>query len=720
MFHYYTLTKLLKNEVPHINKYIIEIVQVFLQQYESATNYLYIVQHSYNFIEKNEDLLKYRDLMLYTHQKDIFVQIKAPEPKLILNIAPTGTGKTLTPIGISQGYKVIFVCAARHVGLALARAAISIGKHIAFAFGCSAAEDVRLHFSAAKEYTKDRRSGQIRKVDNTIGDKVEIMICDIRSYLPAMYYMASFFDTANIVTYWDEPTITMDYNEHELHSVIRKNWIDNVIPNFVLSSATLPKQTELTNVIASFCEKFPQAIIGNIVSHDCRKTIPLINNNGYVVVPHTMYSDYNDILRLVAHYEDHLCLLRYMDLREVSDFIHYVVTNKYLNNKKTAAFDYQFESVDAIDMESVKMYYLKLLKNITPGSWQIIYNHFMATRQKRIVSNNTIDPKGNAIVRTRSLDLSKTQTTSASIVRLNSDSAVLGSTNVDGNGNGNCGIYVSTKDAYTLTDGPTIFLANDLEKIAKFCIQQANIPASLMKDITDKIEWNNEINNRIYELQKVLEFEELKLGGTNGENSKKSGSDKLIEKTTNHSILKMREDISILEEMIKFAALDDLFIPNRLAHLNKWANGLNTSHAFTSHINESTINSIMLLKDVANSWKVLLLLGIGVFTNHESIAYTEIMKKMADQQRLYLIIADSDYIYGTNYQFCHCYISKDMDTLTQEKIIQAMGRVGRNNIQQNYSIRFRDDAQIHTLFATLSSEEKPEVINMNLLLGMQN
>jgi hypothetical protein len=105
-------------------------------------------------------------------------------------------------------------------------------------------------------------------------------------------------------------------------------------------------------------------------------------------------------------------------------------------------------------------------------------------------------------------------------------------------------------------------------------------------------------------------------------------------------------------------------------------------------------------------------MGIGVFTNHESIAYTEIMKSLADQQKLYVIIASSDYIYGTNYQFCHGYLSKDMN-LTQEKIIQAMGRIGRNKIQQDYSVRFRDDEQIKKLFSTES--DKPEVRNMNRL-----
>jgi hypothetical protein len=92
------------------------------------------------------------------------------------------------------------------------------------------------------------------------------------------------------------------------------------------------------------------------------------------------------------------------------------------------------------------------------------------------------------------------------------------------------------------------------------------------------------------------------------------------------------------------------------------------------------------------------------------------MKRLADEQKLYMIIASSDYIYGTNYQFCHGYLSKDL-TLTQEKIIQAMGRIGRNNIQRTYTVRFRDDAQILKLFT--SETEKPEIKNMNILFNSQ-
>jgi hypothetical protein len=730
MFYYYTLNKLLQNSVEKVNRFIKDIVQTFIDNFENDVELLYIINNSVEIIEKNSNLLKYNDLSLYQHQKEIYTYVKSSHPKLILYIAPTGTGKTLTPLGLSEKYKVIFVCAARHVGLALARSAISINKKIAFAFGCSSSEDVRLHYFAAKEFTKDKRSGQIKKVDNTVGDKVEIIICDIRSYIPAMYYMLAFNDANNIITYWDEPTITMDYKDHELHKIIKKNWKENIIPNFVLSSATLPKETELTQTISDFQEKFPGSVINSIVSHDCRKTIPLIDNNGFTVMPHYLQEDYNKILEIVKHCDDNLTLLRYFDLKEASDFIYYVDINNFIHN--SFKFYRNFATVNDIDMKSIKLYYLKVLKNITPGLWNKIYNHFKISRIKRIKPNNTVDPKGNNLLTRSNSCETVSKNNSSVLTRVNSVSDVQTLEQP-----GTSGIYITTKDSYTLTDGPTIFLANDLQKIAKFCIQQANIPVIVMKEIMDKIDYNNQINEKIDQIEKELEFEEEKLiskmTSCTQDNSKEARSlqgkkdnkgktkiaNNLIGRTEDKKIVKMKDDMNILKGMIKNACLDDIFIPNRLAHVEKWASQLNNKSAFTSNIEEEFIISIMSLKDVDDSWKILLLLGIGVFTEHKSSAYTEIMKKLADQQKLYLIIADSDYIYGTNYQFCHGYLSKDLD-LTQEKIIQALGRIGRNNIQQDYSARFRDDSQITTLFTKFAFEDKPEVINMNQLFNCKN
>ena len=53
------------------------------------------------------------------HQQFINDNVVVSEGSLIKYVAPTGTGKTLSPIILSNQFRVIFLCAARHVGLSL-------------------------------------------------------------------------------------------------------------------------------------------------------------------------------------------------------------------------------------------------------------------------------------------------------------------------------------------------------------------------------------------------------------------------------------------------------------------------------------------------------------------------------------------------------------------------------------------------------------------------
>jgi len=718
--HYFTLYKLKSMSIQMLNRHVMSFIEFILKKLEPEINMIDLIKNSVDFIEKNKLLLKYADLTLYEHQRELFTVCKNTQPKLILYIAPTGTGKTLSPIGLSEGFKIdqitnekitqriIFVCAARHVGLALAKSSISVGKKIAFAFGCTSAADIRLHYFAAKDYTKNKKTGGIGKVDNSVGDKVEIMICDVKSYLPAMFYMLSFNQANNIITYWDEPTITMDYEEHELHSIIKDNWQQNLIPNLVLSSATLPKLHEIGLTIGSFQTKFEGASIHNIVSYDCKKSIPIINKFGHVIVPHFITNNPTQILQIIENIKDNMTLLRYLDLNEIVKFIEYVLPDTIIS---------RFQKIEHITMSSIKIYYLELLEEIVstnPLSWERIYLHLSLLKEKKIQSNPYIDLNGTPIRKTNSLSSISAKKEEKPLTRTISVSSL------DVPKEEQTGIYITTKDSFTLTDGPTIFLTNDVEKIAKFYIQQSNIPSQVMKDILNKISVNNTINEKIFVLEQELELLTEKNNQTTtneesvgGKIKRKDSKVKLASDTNadGKNIARLETEIERYKNMIQSVQLNETFVPNKILHLKKWFPH-KIVNAFTSDIEESIIIEIMMLKDVDDSWKVLLLMGIGVFTNHPSITYTEIIKRLASQQKLYMIIASSDYIYGTNYQFCHGYLSKDL-SITQEKIIQAFGRIGRNNIQQEYTIRLRDESQVEKLF--YKEINKPEVINMSKL-----
>ncbi len=671
MSYYYALKMNLKNSVVHVNTHVVEFVNYLLDMFESDIDTVSFIQYAEHFVEKNHLCTKFKDMELYHHQKQIFTHAKSPTPKLVLYIAPTGTGKTLTPIGLSEKHKIIFVCAARHVGLALAKSAISVQKRIAFAFGCKSVDDIRLHYFAAKEATRDWRTGGIRKVDNSVGDNVDIMISDIQSYLHAMFYMKAFHPVENIILFWDEPTITMDNEAHEYHNIIHKNWQENIIPNVVLSSATLPHEQELQTTIADFKSRFLNADVVSIVSHDCSKSIPIVSKGGCVQLPHTLFSNYADILSSVAHCEKHKTLLRYFGIGQICEFISFVNRKQYYSSQRYSVQRY-FSSLDEITHISIKLYYLALLKNITQkpeiDAWTHIYNHFKDC-------DNLYDSTG----------------------------------------------YITTSDAHTLTDGPTIFLTNDVEKIASFCLQTAQIPAQLIDDIMGSITHNNKLSEQIETIEKRIEdllTEAEKGSSVAGDNENKDKKNKFLDKKMDSGEVKqLNQKLQTLNEQVKRTALHDLFIPNRPAHIDKWCkdNAVSLNNKpWSCDIQDSYVEKIMLLH-IESHWKILLLMGIGAITDHKNAAYNEIMKELAQDQKLFLIIASSDYIYGTNYQFCHGYISRDLHNMTQEKTIQAMGRVGRNSIQQDYTIRFRDDDLIQKLF--LPSTNKLEVDNMNRLFS---
>jgi len=789
-FHLYTLINVKRANVVNVNTYCVKLIDNIIEIVLPKIQMRDVINQSYTFIEKNPLLLKYEDINLYQHQRDIYKafhytpdetefidplsskykKLGEKNGKLVLYTAPTGTGKTLTPLGLSVGHRIIFICAARHVGLALAKSAVCMGKKIGIAFGCETADDIRLHYYAASEYSVNRRSGGIGKVDNTVGDKVEIMICDIKSYIVAMHYMMAFTpkvkdrshqeeiiedidekleylgsvvdkiddqeqnqlcnekirelsekrsilqdkmikytDESDIITYWDEPTISMDYDEHPLHKLIKKVWRENKISNMVLSCATLPRASEIGEALSSYITKFPNATIETISSFDCKKSISLLSLNCKAVLPHLLYSNYQDLLECVEHCNIHKSLLRYFDLQEIITFINKVHELDNAIPKDLHMNVYFKNGIFDITMNNIKVYYLTLLENINQDNWDTIYTDLTTNQKSKFVKTNDIG-------RFSSLGTSKSTMDGEPLSRIKSVNAPTKTTAPAST----IGLQITTNDAHTLTDGPTIFLSNNVENLGKYYIKQTNLPEHIYTSLYTRIQENTNVQKKLTDAENKLEYiiDKMSVGNDdNNDKGSKKGSRKMNrdvdDSKQNPELRKLTQMVEALRSKIQMVNLDDVYIPNTQSHQNRW----NTEYvpsAYVPTISDEDVCDIMAL-DVDNDKKMLLLLGIGIFTNENEAnpRYMEIMKKLAYEQHLYLILASSDYIYGTNYQFCHGYIGKDLLNMTQQKTIQALGRIGRNNMQQEYTIRFRDDEILRQLFK--QPEENKEAIIMNAL-----
>ena len=76
-----------------------------------------------------------------------------------------------------------------------------------------------------------------------------------------MLYMSSFNKKEDIILYWDEPTIGLDYNDHEIHKDISNVIMNNKLYNIILSSATLPEKSDIQPFIENFNSKFADITI---------------------------------------------------------------------------------------------------------------------------------------------------------------------------------------------------------------------------------------------------------------------------------------------------------------------------------------------------------------------------------------------------------------------------------------------------------------------------
>jgi len=406
----------------------------------------------------------------------------------------------------------------------------------------------------------------------------------------------------------------------------------------------------------AFCETFPGARIERISSHDCKKTITLISKAGFAQSPHSAFTDAVSIRSAASSCKRNLTLLRYVDLAEVVAFI--ARAWGHLSLLPGLRREAMFPTLESITMESVKVYYLDLILAIPDSELVTTAAHLADSRTPRHDST----------------------------------------------------VYASSSDAHTLTDGPTMFMCDDTRKVGKFLLQEAKVPQHELQKITARLSKNEKVSTRIG----VLEH---RLADLTASDCAAGNEKRLVDsKRGCQEVAKDSAEIATLSLEIKSVSIDTKFVPNKPMHLRQYGVNPDSSRAFANSLCEEDLLQILSLAKVRLHEKLLLMLGIGVFDSESTPRYLELMKRFATEQKLYLIVASTDYTYGTNYQFCHGYVGSGLTkSMSREKSIQAFGRVGRGKCQHSYSIRVRDEGIIARLFD--ESAETPELDNMIKLLS---
>jgi hypothetical protein len=306
------------------------------------------------------------DLKLYEYQQEMYEL----QSGLVELTAPTGTGKTLLPIGYAEkGLKVLYVCD-RPTALDFAQKCISVGRKIALAFGCTKKEDVRLHRAAAEEYTKNAHTGAVGKVNNMVGDKVEILVADVASAEVAMEWWAHQKKTYDLL-YWDEPDKDKHTAEDQtLWPAAQRAWQANTASFIVLSSATLP--LTLPEVEAGYQAKFPECPVHRIGKRTVYNgtQVALLNEANEVVMPHHVFQG-EELLQCAETMKENPSLLRYVDLNEAVKVLHHA---KGWEDQMTAFSD-------AANPITIKKAYLSVMHTVQVPCTRLYESVIRATRE---------------------------------------------------------------------------------------------------------------------------------------------------------------------------------------------------------------------------------------------------------------------------------------------------------------------------------------------------
>jgi len=640
-YYYYNICYLYNTY--KLNAYIAEFVKSILDKYADIMDIVQFLEQTEKYVETNS-IYDYKPLQLYEHQKAIFSLCKdLTTPKLCFYRAPTSSGKTLTPIGISETNRGIFVCASRHIAVSLGKNAVNVGRKVAFAFGCVTPEDVRLHYFSVNTFTNDK----FKRPNHSDGKKVELMICDIESFEVAMLYMTSFFDKKNMFVFYDEPTMKMDLVEDELHEKVKHIWDVNVIPTIILSSATLPGEGELQPIIQRYTDKYA-GTIHYIDTYDETTNVSLLDTNGAVIMPHNVFKNISEIDAFIAnHGKTHM---KFLSVTECATFILFVCKNVF--NNMDIILDY-FKSIQNITVQTIRALYYVILQKIKKSDYDFILQNYESYKKSKRVE---------------------------------------------------VGIDLTTRHSYTLTYGPAIFICDDIEKWVTYFVENSGIHASAFMELDKTIKFNNDLIEKIVKKKQQLEDNTSK---------DEKNENKLKEQRFDSATKLLIAEIDKMETMLKTVQLNSLYIPNTRDHFNKWSTKkFEDSNVFSSNVDEQYVRRIMNLQ-VHKNYKILLLMGIGIFNPRDNNPeYNDTVKELAEQKQLLFIISISDYIYGTNYQFCHAILAEELTNLTMEKYIQAIGRVGRKEKNKLFTFRFRDNSKIIKLFVKSDSIEAD---NMNKL-----
>ena len=93
-----------------------------------------------------------------------------------------------------------------------------------------------------------------------------------------------------------------------------------------------------------------------------RKLFRILDQKGFIVLPHLIFKEYEDVKNCVKYLNNNKTILRYFDSGEITKFILYVNKNNLL--KERYIINNYFQDINNINVIKLKEYYILILSKL--------------------------------------------------------------------------------------------------------------------------------------------------------------------------------------------------------------------------------------------------------------------------------------------------------------------------------------------------------------------
>ena len=619
--------------------------------------------------------IPYSNIEPREHQIELIDTIKKHKDKFLISYnAMIGSGKTtMAAVGLSSYVKMlrreekykklqlIICCNIPSVRYQTANLAFEAGIE----FGIAVIEDdkliIRNHFNC-HNHDEDRvliicgHEAANRLIEND--NKANRRIIGTNEAIKDTIFN-------NYILFIDEPTIDAD----RVNSFILKSNMKlllNLPDKTILSSATLPKLEKFAEFVNYHKEKYPNIPIHTIHAKEIQIGCHVETFNGETITPHCICTDVNELKKTIDKINSNLMLGKF-----------YTPDTAYEIWRQLGKFgvtmeptiDELFSDINNLSANNVKKYCLEML------------NKLLAINDNELIKNICCKDDSN-------------------------DHDDSGDNIIDFNHLGTSSAHNFDKMTLIATDNPCSWSMNAFRELIDDVKKDINI-VNLISDYNKK---KKLVMEKVAEKERINELKIEKM-------NKKRKDDRVDIKNMH---IKRPEDDDEYDLTLQIPARYQI---NTFSHFNHYNKGLVVSDELKEKIAMRQFRELNDLGGIELDFRIpediliLLFCGVGIYSVGNSLLdqkYSEYVLKLASNNKLVYLVADSSICYGTNYSIGTVIVTDNfMNNHSMNTIFQLIGRAGRVGKSWKANAFVPDEFKLMLQDYIIHESEDIELYNMS-------